>query len=172
MSSAAVKNSTNFQEPLTVGSVLDGDLSGITLNRPRVIVDVNLLVVSGNQILLGRRRNTGFADGLYSLPAGHLNLGESVIAAGVREAKEELGIVVSEDVLRFVQVMHSSYGIGRLAFFFEVQDWMGSITNTEPQKCDDLRWFELGRLPEGMVPYIRTAIEYYLEGRCLTVYGW
>jgi 8-oxo-dGTP diphosphatase len=172
MSSTKVKEDASFQEPLTVRSVLDGNFSGITLNRPRVIVDVNLLVVSNGTILLTRRCNTGFADGLYSLPAGHMDLGESVVAATVREAREELGIVVSAEDLRFVQVMHNSYGIGRLAFFFEIQRWTGHVTNMEPSKCDDVRWFDLARLPENVVPHIRAAIQYYLHGQTLTLFGW
>jgi 8-oxo-dGTP pyrophosphatase MutT (NUDIX family) len=151
---------------------MNGDLTGITLDRPRVIVDVNLLVVSGRQVLLGRRCGTGFADGNYSLPAGHLELGESVVLAAVREAKEELDIDVDSGEIRFVQVMHNSYGIGRLAFFFEVTSWGGTITNTEPHKCDDLRWFSMDDLPTNMVPYIREGIYNYLSGRVLTLYGW
>lgn len=153
-------------------AVMDGDVTGITLDRPRVIVDVNLLIAKGDQILLGRRCNTGFADGHYSLPAGHLELGESVVVAAIREAKEELSIEINADDLSFVQVMHNAYGIGRLAFFFEVKQWSGDIVNMEPQKCDDLRWFSVAHLPVDMVPYIREGIGHYIAGRALTLYGW
>ncbi len=163
---------TTYHAPNTVKSVMNGDLTGVTLDRPRVIVDVNLLVTSGGQVLLGRRRDTGFADGNYSLPAGHLELGESVVLAAVREAKEELNIDVDPSNMRFVQVMHNSYGIGRLAFFFEVKQWAGTITNMEPHKCDDLRWFSMEDLPTNMVPYIREGIYNYLSGGVLTLYGW
>lgn len=168
----SLKEVTFFQEPSTVKAVMDGDVTGITLDRPRVIVDVNLLIVKGDQILLGRRCNTGFANGHYSLPAGHLELGESVVVAAIREAKEELNIEIDADDLRFVQVMHNAYGIGRLAFFFEVKQWSGDIVNMEPQKCDDLRWFSAVRLPADMVPYIREGIGHYIAGRALTLYGW
>jgi 8-oxo-dGTP pyrophosphatase MutT (NUDIX family) len=124
------------------------------------------------QILLGRRCGTGFANGQYSVPAGHLELGESVVLAAVREAKEELNINVDPDDMRFVQVMHNSYGIGRLAFFFEIERWEGNIVNMEPHKCDDLRWFDTDDLPVNMVPYIREAVGHYLSGHALTLYGW
>jgi len=158
--------------PSTVKAVMAGNLAGITLDRPRVIVDVNLLIVSRGQILLGRRCGTGFADGQYSVPAGHLELGESVVLAATREAKEELNVNVDPDDMRFVQVMHNSYGIGRLAFFFEVERWEGDIVNMEPHKCDDLRWFSTGDLPANIVPYIREAVGHYLSGCVLTLYGW
>jgi 8-oxo-dGTP diphosphatase len=163
-----------FTEPSTAADARAGNLNGITLDRPRVIVDVNLLLRSGDSILLGLRRG-GFADGMYSLPAGHVELGESVRAALIREAREETGITIAPPDVRFVQVMHNSYGIGRMAFFFEVRTWTGHIANREQDKCQELRWFPLGTLPDAsMVPYIRDAIASYAAGTGpeLTLYGW
>ena len=37
------------------------------------------------RLLLSQRLNTGFKDGMFGLPAGHLNPGEGVVAAAVRE---------------------------------------------------------------------------------------
>jgi ADP-ribose pyrophosphatase YjhB (NUDIX family) len=164
---------SSFTEPPTVADVQAGNLDGITLDRPRVIVDVNLLLRDGDRILLGRRRG-GFADGMYSPPAGHLELGESVQAALIREAHEETGIIISPADARFVQVMHNSYGLGRIAFFFEARTWTGRITNQEPDKCAELRWFPLASLPDDMIPYIRQAIIAYHAGNPpeLTLYGW
>jgi 8-oxo-dGTP diphosphatase len=130
----------SFTEPATAADARAGDLSGITVDRPRVIVDVNLLLRDADRILLGLRRG-GFADGMYSLPAGHLELGESVRDALIREAREETGIIIAAADARFVQVMHNSYGIGRMAFFFEARTWTGDITNREPDKCQELCWF-------------------------------
>jgi 8-oxo-dGTP diphosphatase len=163
-----------FAEPATVADVMSGDFSGISLDRPRVIVDVNLLLREGANLLLGRRVGTKFANGCYSLPAGHLELGESVEAALIREAHEELGITIAAQDVTFVQVMHNSYGLGRIAFFFEVCAWDGEVANRELGKCNDLRWFPLDALPEPMVPYIRQAIESYRAEQAakLTLYGW
>jgi mutator protein MutT len=165
---------SSFVEPATVAAVKSGDLSGITLDRPRVIVDVSLLLRDGDRILLGRRSGSGFAGGLYSLPAGHLELGETVVDSLIREAREELGITIAPGDVAFVQVMHNAFGLGRLAFFFEVRTWSGEVTNTEPGKCDHLRWFDLTDLPADMVPYIREAIGTYSAGgqASLTFYGW
>ena len=120
-----------FTEPATVADARAGDLRGITLDRPRVIVDVNLLLRDGDSILLGLRRG-GFAAGRYSPPAGHLELGESVRDALIRETREEIGITIAPDSARFVQVMHNAYGVGRMAFFFEARTWAGDIANREP----------------------------------------
>ena len=153
-------------------SLVDGDLTGISWDRPRLIVDVNLIVVDDGKLLLAKRHNTGFADGLYSLPAGHLELGESVLSAAIREAKEELGISVPAGGINFAEVMHNSYGLGRLSFFFEVRDWSGDVVNMEPHKCEHLRWFNLTSLPQDMVPYIKAGVLHYIAGRTLTLFGW
>ena len=92
----------------------------------------------------------------------------------MREAREELGITVAAEDVEFVQVMHNSYGLGRIAFFFEVSVWDGKVINREPDKCDDLRWFALDALPTPMIPYIRQTIESYRAGETakLALYGW
>jgi 8-oxo-dGTP pyrophosphatase MutT (NUDIX family) len=170
----ATSGTSSFTEPTTAADARAGNLSGVTLDRPRVIVDVNLLLRDGDRILLGLRRG-GFAAGMYGPPAGHLELGESVLDALTREAHEEIGITIASADARFVQVMHNAYGIGRIAFFFEVRTWSGDITNREPDKCDELRWFPLDGLPDAlMVPYIRDAIASYREGSlpALTFHGW
>jgi 8-oxo-dGTP diphosphatase len=90
--------------------------------RYKVTGDAHLVPLDEHgQVLLGRRQNTGFADGCYHLPAGRLEAGESVIDALIREAREETGIVIWPDAIDFVHVMHNSSGGGRVAFFFTVR---------------------------------------------------
>ena len=52
---------------------------------------------NGTEIMLQRRCNTGYMDGKYDMAcSGHLESGESISTAVVREAKEELGIIIDE----------------------------------------------------------------------------
>ncbi len=52
--------------------------------RARFPATVHLLLFRAGEVLLQRRLNTGYRDGEYSVPAGHLDGGETVIAAGIR----------------------------------------------------------------------------------------
>ena len=140
--------------------------------RLTLLVDVNVVLVRDGSVLLGRRHNTGFEDGSLHLPAGHLEGGESVITALLREAWEELGIEVEPAHPRLVHVMHHSAGGGRLSFFFEVTDWTGEIVNREPHKCKALDWHPLSKLPDRIIPYTREALVAYLNGNPFSVSGW
>ena len=80
----------------------------------------------------------------------------------MREAREEIGVVIKPEDLRLVHVMHRLKNRGsdeRLDFFFLCTAWEGNITNKEPRKCDDLLWIPFGNLPPNTIPYIRQAIE-------------
>jgi hypothetical protein len=61
---------------------------GAGTRRHKLAGDVHLILLSpAGEILLGQRHNTGYEDGAWHVPSGHLEAGESVIATLVREAK-------------------------------------------------------------------------------------
>jgi mutator protein MutT len=132
--------------------------------RARFPVTVHLFFFRENQILLLRRFNTGFRDGEYSVPAGHLDGGETVMQAAVREAKEETGLEIAEADLSFSTVMHRIEDDERVDFFVQVHQWQGEPFNAEPEKCDDLCWADINALPANTVPYVRQALANHLAG--------
>ena len=140
--------------------------------RARFPVTVHLLFLRDAKILLLRRYNTGFRDGEYSVPAGHLDGGETVMAAAAREAAEEVGLLIEPDELSFSSVMHRNEGEERVDFFVYVHNWNGEPVNNEPNKCDDLHWEEITALPANMIPYVRQAIQNHIEGIRFDEFGW
>lgn len=136
-------------------------------------IAVHLFLVRRGKILLLRRFSTGYEDGNYSVVAGHLNGNEPVQAAMAREAREEVGIKVSPQDLTVVGVMHrKTAGRESVDFFLAAERWEGKIRNAEPDRCDHLAWFGVHSLPSNTVPYIRKALQNYLQGAFFDSCGW
>lgn len=137
-------------------------------DRFKLIPAVYLLLRRGNEVLLLRRANTGYQDGKYSVIAGHLDGDELATAGIVREAKEEAGIAVNPQDVRLVHTCHrltrNQVGEERLDLFFETDKWQGEVTNAEPEKCDDLSWFPVDKLPDNMLPLVKNVINDVTRG--------
>jgi len=132
-----------------------------------------LFLLKDDQILLLRRFNTGYGDGQYSVIAGHLDGGEDVYSAMVREAKEEAGIDIQCGNHEIAHCMHrQTENDERVDWFFVCREWYGEITNMEPNKCDELRWVDINTLPDNMVDYVREAICNYKDEVKFSIYGW
>ena len=132
-----------------------------------------LFLIKDNSILLQRRFQTGFEDGNYGVPAGHLDGGETAREGGAREIREEIGVEINPQNMMVVHVMHRKATYDeRIDFFMVASDYSGEITNMEPHKCDDLQFFPLDNLPENVVDYVKVAIENYRNGITYSEYGW
>jgi 8-oxo-dGTP diphosphatase len=147
------------------------------ISKFTVIPAVHLLLVRHEQILMLRRFNTGYEDGNYSVPAGHLDGREPASAAMAREAVEEIGISINVSQLQVAHVMHRNcvdehVPHERFDFFFTADRWQGIPEIREPDKCDRIAWFRLVALPSNTVPYVRAAIDAVTNGRAYSEFGW
>lgn len=141
--------------------------------RFKLIPSVYAVFIKEGKILLLRRYQTGYEDGNYGLPAGHADGEETMREALIREVAEEVGAQIDVNDLELVLTMHRWCGDHeRIDLFFTVKRWEGEIKNLEPHKCDDLSWFSLDRLPGNIIPYIRTAIDCYLNGTKYCEFNW
>ena len=128
-------------------------------NKVAVFLVLTRLTNKGTEIMLQKRCNTGYMDGKYDMAcSGHLEKGESISMALVREAKEEIGIDIFEKDLKLVLVLHP-YQEGYINLFFSTQRFKGTPQIMEKEKCDDLRWFDINNLPENTIEKIKQAIE-------------
>ena len=127
------------------------------------------------QVLLHLRQGTGYRDGFWAAAAaGHVEAGESAPAAAVREAAEELGVVIDTADLRPLVTMHRTQGTGRpvderVDFFFTCRRWIGEPRLMEPDKAADLRWCALDALPEPVVPHERLVLDGLRTGNLPTI---
>lgn len=131
-----------------------------------------LILVTDGKILLSRRFQTGYGDGKYSLPAGHVEEGETLREAASREIREEIGLSIKSADFKLVHVMHRKEDDIRVDYFFTAGKYRGTPVNREPDKCDDLGWFPLNNLPQNTIPYIRKALENYQKNIFYEEFGW
>lgn len=122
------------------------------------------------------RSNTSWMNNHYSLPAGKVEVGEPYFKGAIREAKEEVGAVVTEKQLKHVLTMHR-YTKGNHApewvdVFFEAQEWSGELINAEPDMHSSLDWLDPNNLPENMLPMINSAFEAITKGETYVELGW
>ncbi len=75
--------------------------------RNKAVTAVYLILKREGKILIARRCNTGYQDGNYQLPAGHVDAGELPTEAMIREGNEEIGIVLKKD-----DVLHAPSACG------------------------------------------------------------
>ena len=118
------------------------------------------------EILLQKRKNTGWMDGFWELAAcGHVEEGETSKQAAIRETKEELCLDVKEDDLEFVGLNHNNIdGKGTYyCMYFKIKNFIGIPTIGEPEKCEEIKWFPINNLPQDLIPIRKTAIENYLH---------
>jgi len=117
-------------------------------DRFRMNVTVNALVEKDGRVLFMKRSDGFFKGGYWVLPAGHVDGNEPAKQAMIRELKEELGIDVKEENVVFHHVMHSiAKSLERIDFFFRITDFDGELVNKEPDKCDELVFFDYSNLP-------------------------
>jgi ADP-ribose pyrophosphatase YjhB (NUDIX family) len=132
---------------------------------------VHVVLRRDGEILLMRRAGTGFFDGLFSLPGGHVEDGESLAQAASRELLEETGVQLAPEALRRIGVVHRRSDSNRIDFFLRASAWRGEPKIVEPDKCDALGWFAPDALPENLVPYVRQALAAG-DGPWLLELGW
>ena len=112
------------------------------------------------QILLQRRRGSKLWSGFLALPAGHIDKGENVYEAAIREANEELGITfsVNDIVDTFVVMRRNTTLPSYYDVYFEIKNYSGVISIMEPEKCSQLVWNSLNELPDDMIDFEKEAI--------------
>lgn len=128
-------------------------------------VAVYLLLKKEDEILLLLRQNTGYRDGNWGLVSGHVEEGEGIIDALIRETKEEVDIDVKRDDLEVVHVMYYNDDRPYVNFFVTCRKYFGEIRNAEPNKCEELRFFRENDLPPNTVEAVKKAVENIRNGK-------
>lgn len=127
-------------------------------------VGVNCLLIKDNKVLMGKRlKKAGY--GTWGFPGGHLEMGESFIAAAKRELEEETGLIA--DTLEFSSLVNTPQADEHyMQVNFVVTEWHGELVNKEPDICEAWEWFPLDNLPEVFFSH-KAFIDAYKRGQKL-----
>ncbi|MDB4939765.1 MAG: hypothetical protein JWO40_190 [Candidatus Doudnabacteria bacterium] len=143
------------------------------MERFKFFVAVNLVLIKDGHVLLLRRENTGFEDGSYGLPSGHVDGRETVRQAMAREALEEVKVNIKPEDLEVFHTMHRlSSDREYIDFYLITEKWEGEPGIGEPLKCSDVSWFPLDQLPTNLISYLRPVMESYKNKVTFSEAGW
>jgi len=124
-----------------------------------VHVVVGALVREG-RVLLGHRSRLKHAfPGVWDLPGGVVEPGETEAAALARELHEELGVSIdpaSASHLCRVVVRPGREPVTLSAWL--VGAWDGTPVNAAPEEHDEIAWCALADLPPLAHPHVRAAV--------------
>ena len=104
-----------------------------------------------NEILLQKRAGTGYLDGYWDFPSGHVEFGESLRDTASRETKEEINIDVAPEDLELIHIKQFFVERNYINYTFEARSWQGEPRICEPEKCSALD----GSLP---IHYLENAL--------------
>ncbi len=138
-------------------------------DRPWVGVGIMVFNREG-KILLGRRAK-GPRKGLWSIPGGTIELGETARAAAIREIREEFGIEIEQ--VKFFDVFNRVFrdAEGRIQYHYVLIEFIAQYKSGDVQPADDIDQAEWGdpkdlrkyALPEDQVDAIRKATSSLLQ---------
>src|SRR3989344_3884813 len=99
------------------------------------------------RVLLAMKK-VRFGAGKYNGTGGRVEEGETPVAAAVREAREEVGVLVAQsDVRKHGEILFSFEGKpdwSRLVHIFVTEKWDGEPTESEEMRPE---WFALEDIP-------------------------
>ena len=132
------------------------------------LVGVGAIIFRGDTVLLVKR-NKEPSKGLWSIPGGLVELGESVKDAMRREVREECGIDVQPKELFEVVDAVSRDPMGRVRFHYVIVDFLADWRGGEPMAGSDVAavwWTPLVDIPTlNITESSRTVIEKAARGR-------
>ena len=132
-----------------------------------------LLCING-EVLLVRRHNATFGNGLYSLVGGKVEHNETARHAIKREVQEETGLTISESAFELVHTFHhkgTDTPLVALCFKANISG-VPMPQNNEPEKHDDMQFFKLDDLPNNIIPAHKQAIACVLQNISYSEHGW
>lgn len=135
------------------------------MTRPGVGIGV-IIQNQSKQILIGKRKG-GLAP-YYSIPGGHLELGETFEKAAIKEVSEETGLLIRNPKVIAVTNNLRTYreeNIHYVSVILFTNEYEGLCVVMEPEKCEEWSWHHLDKVPNPQFDASEYAIECFRKGK-------
>lgn len=113
-----------------------------------------IILSKENQVLLQKRSDVG----LWGIPSGHIEIGETISEAAIREVKEETNLDISiKKLIGVYSDPHSQvfqYPNGKVVHFITtcfLAEIMGGELKCNSDESLDIKFFELDNLPQDLL---------------------
>lgn len=114
--------------------------------------------INGKRAVLLQRRISNYLNNMWDAScSGHVEANESFSTAAIREAKEELGIDIDKDNIKFMR-LYQDYAKQYVNVVFCTEIYNGIPVIKEKNKCKELKWFYIDKLPEDVIEYVKESI--------------
>lgn len=140
------------------------DLRKTVGHRPLILVGVAVGVINENGEFLLQKR----ADGVWGVPGGFMELGESAEETGRREVLEETGIEVGKlDLVGVISGQRNYVKLQNGDEFYPVtiayisKEIKGGVLQADGHETTEAKFFKANELPEGLNPLIKNLINHY-----------
>ncbi len=132
---------------------------------------VEVIIQKDNKVCMIKRKNTGYMDGYYAFVGGHVEKGESLKQAGIREVKEECGVVIKAEDMNFVCGIRNGKREDYFNYYYVVSNFEGKLQNMEEDKCEEIVWIDKNAIPDNTVDNDKRALYNYLNNIKLDEYN-
>ena len=129
------------------------------MENKQVRVGVGVIVKKEDKVIMFRRK-VKHGEGYWCFPGGHLEFGESIEDCARREVMEEVGIKIKN--LKIGPYTNNIFSEDDKHYItlFVIGDYdSGEVINKEPDKAEEIDWFDSAKLPLPLFAPIKNLIE-------------
>ena len=132
--------------------------------RFRTVLTARLLLEYRDHLLfLAQTKENG---GGYTLPGGKIEGLEFAKDALVREAFEEVGVVVERTDLQLVHITHRKLkSVVEVIFLFKASTWSGEMKVKEPEKFREAIWLPADEPHERLTAVLKYTLDRLVKGK-------